>query len=87
MESAGEHGQLVLTEIPHVQEVQAQLFQLVEDEQARARSISLLGVTTGSAQAEGVSLRVHPVQTAQAAGGRPPRRASSPRSCWTGRPR
>jgi uncharacterized membrane protein YdbT with pleckstrin-like domain len=35
VESAGEHGQLVLTEIPHVQDVQAQLFQLVEDEQAR----------------------------------------------------
>jgi uncharacterized membrane protein YdbT with pleckstrin-like domain len=31
-ESAGEHGQLVLTEIPHVQQVQAVLFQLVEDE-------------------------------------------------------
>jgi uncharacterized membrane protein YdbT with pleckstrin-like domain len=35
VESAGEHGQLVLTEIPRVQDVQAQLFQLVEDEQAR----------------------------------------------------
>lgn len=35
VESAGEHGMLVLTEIPHVQDVQAQLFQLVEDEQAR----------------------------------------------------
>jgi uncharacterized membrane protein YdbT with pleckstrin-like domain len=35
VESAGEHGQLVLTEIPHVQDVQAQIFQLVEDEQAR----------------------------------------------------
>lgn len=35
VESAGEHGQLVLTEIPHVQAVQARLFQLVEDEQAR----------------------------------------------------
>ncbi|HEY5988008.1 MAG TPA: PH domain-containing protein [Streptosporangiaceae bacterium] len=34
VESAGEHGQLVLTEIPHVQKVQATLFQLVEDEQA-----------------------------------------------------
>ena len=32
VESAGEHGQLVLNEIPHVQEVQATLFQLVEDE-------------------------------------------------------
>ena len=35
VESAGEHGELVLTESPHVQEVQAQLFQLVEDEQLR----------------------------------------------------
>ena len=35
VESPGEHGQLVLTEIPHVQAVQATLFQLVEDEQAR----------------------------------------------------
>lgn len=35
VESAGEHGQLVLTEIPHVEKVQATLFQLVEDEQAR----------------------------------------------------
>lgn len=35
VESPGEHGQLILTEIPHVQQVQATLFQLVEDEQAR----------------------------------------------------
>ena len=35
VESPGEHGQLVLTEIPHVQDVQATLFQLVEDEQDR----------------------------------------------------
>jgi uncharacterized membrane protein YdbT with pleckstrin-like domain len=35
VESPGEHGQLVLTEIPRVQQVQATLFQLVEDEQAR----------------------------------------------------
>jgi uncharacterized membrane protein YdbT with pleckstrin-like domain len=35
VESAGEHGQLVLTEIPRVQQVQSTLFQLVEDEQAR----------------------------------------------------
>jgi uncharacterized membrane protein YdbT with pleckstrin-like domain len=35
VESPGEHGQLVMTEIPHVQQVQATLFQLVEDEQAR----------------------------------------------------
>ena len=35
VESAGEHGQLVLSEIPDVQEVQSTLFQLVEDEQRR----------------------------------------------------
>jgi membrane protein YdbS with pleckstrin-like domain len=35
VESAGEHGQLVLTEIPHVESVQATLFQLVEDEHER----------------------------------------------------
>lgn len=33
VESAGEHGQLVLNAIPQVQKVQATLFQLVEDEQ------------------------------------------------------
>jgi membrane protein YdbS with pleckstrin-like domain len=36
VESAGEHGQLRLTEIPGVERVQATLFQLVEDERARA---------------------------------------------------
>ena len=35
VESPGERGQLVLTEIPHVQDVQATLFQLVENEQDR----------------------------------------------------
>jgi uncharacterized membrane protein YdbT with pleckstrin-like domain len=35
VESPGERGQLVLTEIPRVQHVQATLFQLVEDEQDR----------------------------------------------------
>jgi membrane protein YdbS with pleckstrin-like domain len=35
VESAGEHGQIVLTEIPHVEQVQATLFQLVEAEQRR----------------------------------------------------
>ena len=35
VESAGEHGQLILTEIPEVERVQATLFQLVEDEQQR----------------------------------------------------
>jgi uncharacterized membrane protein YdbT with pleckstrin-like domain len=36
VESAGEHGQIVLTEIPHVERVSATLFQLVEDERQRA---------------------------------------------------
>ena len=36
VESAGEHGQLRLTEIPNAERVQATLFQLVEDERARA---------------------------------------------------
>ena len=35
VESAGEHGQLVLNQIPQVERVQATLFQLVGDEQAR----------------------------------------------------
>jgi uncharacterized membrane protein YdbT with pleckstrin-like domain len=35
VESPGERGQLTLTEIPHVQDVQATLFQLVENEQDR----------------------------------------------------
>lgn len=38
VESPGEHGQLVLTEIPRVQYVQSMLFQLVEDEQQRLAS-------------------------------------------------
>ena len=36
VESAGEHGELVLTAIPHVDKVQSTLFQLVEDERLRA---------------------------------------------------
>ena len=35
VESAGEHGQIVLNEIPHVQYVHSTLFRLVEDEQRR----------------------------------------------------
>jgi uncharacterized membrane protein YdbT with pleckstrin-like domain len=35
VESAGEHGQLVLNEIPEVEKVQATLFQLLEHEQER----------------------------------------------------
>src|SRR5215467_7993428 len=35
VESAGEHGELILTEIPHVERVSATLFQLVEDERLR----------------------------------------------------
>jgi uncharacterized membrane protein YdbT with pleckstrin-like domain len=35
VESAGEHGQIVLRDIPQVADVQATLFRLVEDEQRR----------------------------------------------------
>ena len=35
VDSAGEHGQIVLTDIPHVKYVQATLFQLAENEQRR----------------------------------------------------
>jgi uncharacterized membrane protein YdbT with pleckstrin-like domain len=35
VESAGEHGQIVLRDIPNVEDVQATLFRLVEDEQRR----------------------------------------------------
>jgi uncharacterized membrane protein YdbT with pleckstrin-like domain len=35
VESAGEHGQIVLRDIPNVEYVQSTLFQLVEDEQRR----------------------------------------------------
>ena len=35
VESAGEHGQIVLTDIPNVEYVQATLFRLVEEEQRR----------------------------------------------------
>jgi uncharacterized membrane protein YdbT with pleckstrin-like domain len=35
VESAGEHGELTLTEIPRVEHVQSTLFQLVEEEQTR----------------------------------------------------
>jgi uncharacterized membrane protein YdbT with pleckstrin-like domain len=35
VESAGEHGQIVLTDIPQVEYTQATLFRLVEDEQRR----------------------------------------------------
>jgi len=36
VESPGEHGQVRLTEIPHVERLQARLFQLVEDERQRS---------------------------------------------------
>jgi membrane protein YdbS with pleckstrin-like domain len=35
VESAGEHGQILLDDIPHVEFVQATLFRLVEEEQRR----------------------------------------------------
>jgi uncharacterized membrane protein YdbT with pleckstrin-like domain len=36
VESPGEHGQVRLTEIPHVEHLQSTLFQLVEEERVRA---------------------------------------------------
>ena len=36
VESAGEHGEITLKEIPHVERVSGELFQLVEDERVRA---------------------------------------------------
>jgi uncharacterized membrane protein YdbT with pleckstrin-like domain len=39
LETAGEHGDLALEEIPHVQRVQSTLFQLVEDERLPARLV------------------------------------------------
>lgn len=36
VESAGEHGEIILTAVPQVERVQATLFQLVEDERLRA---------------------------------------------------
>lgn len=35
VESAGEHGQIVLTDIPHVEATQGTLYRLVEEEQLR----------------------------------------------------
>jgi uncharacterized membrane protein YdbT with pleckstrin-like domain len=37
VESAGEHGQLVLTDIPHVEDIQRELYRLVEEDAARRR--------------------------------------------------
>jgi uncharacterized membrane protein YdbT with pleckstrin-like domain len=36
VESAGEHGEIRLTEVPHVEHVQSTLFELVEEERTRA---------------------------------------------------
>jgi Bacterial PH domain len=35
VESAGEHGQILLNDIPNVEQVQGTLFRLVEEEQRR----------------------------------------------------
>jgi uncharacterized membrane protein YdbT with pleckstrin-like domain len=45
VESAGEHGEITLTEIPHVEHVQSTLFQLVEEERVRADPGD--GITSG----------------------------------------
>jgi membrane protein YdbS with pleckstrin-like domain len=39
VESAGEHAEIVLRQVPHVERVSATLFQLVEDERLRAATI------------------------------------------------
>lgn len=39
VESPGEHGQVRLTEIPHVEYLQSTLFQLVEEERGRATQL------------------------------------------------
>jgi uncharacterized membrane protein YdbT with pleckstrin-like domain len=39
VESAGEHAEIVLPQVPHVERVSARLFQLVEDERLRASTI------------------------------------------------
>jgi len=36
VESAGEHAEIILPQVPHVERVSARLFQLVEDERLRA---------------------------------------------------
>src|ERR1700761_7878759 len=40
VESAGEHGEITLTDIPHVERVSGELFQLVEDERLRAAQVA-----------------------------------------------
>jgi uncharacterized membrane protein YdbT with pleckstrin-like domain len=40
VESAGEHAEIVLPQVPHVERVSARLFQLVEDERLRASTIT-----------------------------------------------
>lgn len=49
VESAGEHAEIVLRQVPHVERVSATLFQLVEDERVRA--------TTGGREDERPDLR------------------------------
>jgi hypothetical protein len=39
VESAGEHAEIILRQVPHVERVSAALFQLVEDERLRAATI------------------------------------------------
>jgi uncharacterized membrane protein YdbT with pleckstrin-like domain len=43
VESAGEHSEITLTEVPHVERVSAELFQLVEDERLRAAQAGQAG--------------------------------------------
>ena len=50
VESAGEHGQIVLRDIPHVADVQATLFRLVEDEQRGSSATSATSLSSSSAR-------------------------------------
>lgn len=49
VESAGEHGQLVLTEIPHVEQVQSTLYQLIEEDEQRLSAPPAAGAADGNA--------------------------------------
>ena len=47
VESPGEHGQVRLSQIPHVEHLQSSLFQLVEEERVRAEQQDTVGDEDG----------------------------------------
>jgi uncharacterized membrane protein YdbT with pleckstrin-like domain len=47
VESAGEHGQVSLADIPHVEDVQREIYRLVEADDARRRGVGQQGGFTG----------------------------------------